>query len=131
RAAAMAAATAMPRRASTSLAVAPRRPTASTRAGRTPVLRGTATPTARAAPSSTRCRAWRGAGASRPLFFVRKRTPGPYKAVMTDFNHETLPGDLKAVAERLRSERPEASGLDLDRIEPPPMARAAAPRAKG
>ena len=50
---------------------------------------------------------------------------------MTHFKDESLPGDLSEVAERLRSERAEASSLDLDRIKTRAMASAATSRTKG
>ena len=47
-------------------------------------------------------------------------------------DHEDhLPGELREVAERLRSERPEASGLELDRIKTRAMAQAGSSRPKG
>src|SRR5207244_13039211 len=50
---------------------------------------------------------------------------------MSHFNDDSLPGDLTVVAERLRSERAEASSLDLDRIKTRAMANAATSRTKG
>ena len=50
---------------------------------------------------------------------------------MSHFNDDSLPGDLTEVAERLRSERAEASSLDLDRIKTRAMANAATSRTKG
>jgi hypothetical protein len=50
---------------------------------------------------------------------------------MSHFNDEKLPGDLNEVAERLRSERVEASALELDRIKTRAMARATHSRSKG
>ena len=50
---------------------------------------------------------------------------------MSHFNEDSLPGDLSEVAERLRSERAEASSLDLDRIKTRAMASAATSRTKG
>jgi hypothetical protein len=50
---------------------------------------------------------------------------------MSHFKDESLPGDLTEVEERLRSERPEASALDLDRIKTRAMASAATSRPKG
>ena len=50
---------------------------------------------------------------------------------MNHLNDESLPGDLREVAERLQSERPEASALDLDRIKTRAMASAATSRTKG
>jgi len=50
---------------------------------------------------------------------------------MNHLNDENLPGDLREVAERLRSGRPEASALDLDRIKTRAMASAATSRRKG
>jgi hypothetical protein len=50
---------------------------------------------------------------------------------MSHFTDESLPGDLNEVAERLRSERAEASALDLDRIKTRAMARATTSRSKG
>src|SRR5207302_6235393 len=50
---------------------------------------------------------------------------------MSHFNEDSLPGDLREVAERLRSERPEASSLDLDRIKTRAVASAATSRPKG
>ena len=50
---------------------------------------------------------------------------------MSNFD-DRLPDDLKQVAARLRSERVEASGLDLDRIKTRAMtAKAASSRPKG
>jgi hypothetical protein len=50
---------------------------------------------------------------------------------MTNFEHK-LPDDLEDVAARLRSERAEATGLELDRMKTRAMAKAAAsPRQKG
>ena len=46
-------------------------------------------------------------------------------------NDENLPGELREVAERLRRERAEATGLDLDRIKTRAMANAATSRPKG
>jgi hypothetical protein len=45
---------------------------------------------------------------------------------MTHFNEEKLPDGLSEVEERLRSERAQASALDLDRIKTRAMANAAA-----
>ena len=45
---------------------------------------------------------------------------------MTHFNENKLPDGLSEVEERLRSERAEASALDLDRIKMRAMANAAA-----
>jgi hypothetical protein len=45
---------------------------------------------------------------------------------MTHFNEEKLPDGLSEVEERLRSERVQASSLDLDRIKTRAMANAAA-----
>ena len=50
---------------------------------------------------------------------------------MSHFNEDSLPGDLREVAERLRSERAEASSLDLDRIKTRAVANAATSRTKG
>jgi len=50
---------------------------------------------------------------------------------MSHFNEDSLPGDLREVAERLRSERAEASSLDLDRIKTRAVASAATSRTKG
>jgi len=50
---------------------------------------------------------------------------------MNHLNDESLPGDLREVAERLRSGRPEASALDLDRIKTRAMASASTSRTKG
>ena len=60
---------------------------------------------------------------------VRKRTRGSYKAAMdmdslSNFE-ERLPEDLRQVADRLRGERVEATGLDLDHIKTRAMAKAA------
>jgi uncharacterized membrane protein len=44
---------------------------------------------------------------------------------------ENLPGDLNEVAERLRTEKVEASALDLDRIKTRAMAQATTSRPKG
>ena len=46
-------------------------------------------------------------------------------------NDENLPGDLREVAERLRTERATATALDLDRIKTRAMANAATSRPKG
>jgi uncharacterized membrane protein len=46
-------------------------------------------------------------------------------------NDENLPGELRAVANRLRSERAAATPLDLDRIKTRAMANAATSRPKG
>ena len=46
-------------------------------------------------------------------------------------NDENLPGELRAVADRLRSERAAATPLDLDRIKTRAMANAATSRPKG
>ena len=50
---------------------------------------------------------------------------------MNHLNDESLPGDLREVAQRLHSERHEASALDLDRIKTRAMASAATSRTKG
>src|SRR2546421_3339534 len=50
---------------------------------------------------------------------------------MSHFKDNSLPGDLTEVAERLRSERAEASALALDRIKTRAMASAATSRTKG
>src|SRR5207237_7401527 len=50
---------------------------------------------------------------------------------MRHFNDDSRPGDLREVAERLRSERAEANSLDLDRIKTRAMANAATSRTKG
>ena len=50
---------------------------------------------------------------------------------MSHFNEDSLPGDLREVAERLRSERAEATALDLDRIKTRAVASAATSRTKG
>lgn len=49
---------------------------------------------------------------------------------MSQFD-EGLPGELHEVAERLRAERAEASGLELDRIKTRAMAKAGSSRPKG
>jgi hypothetical protein len=46
-------------------------------------------------------------------------------------NDENLQGELRAVADRLRSERAAATPLDLDRIKTRAMANAATSRPKG
>jgi hypothetical protein len=43
---------------------------------------------------------------------------------MSHFEEKRVPDDLLHVAERLRGERPEASGLELDRIKQRAMTRA-------
>src|SRR5438309_10456744 len=50
---------------------------------------------------------------------------------MTHFNENKLPDGLSEVEERLRSQRAEASALDLDRIKTRAMAKAATSRPKG
>src|SRR3954469_5147553 len=50
---------------------------------------------------------------------------------MKDFHDRELPGDLQGIADRLRAERVEATGLDLDRIKTRAMASAATSRPKG
>jgi hypothetical protein len=50
---------------------------------------------------------------------------------MSRFDDESLPGDLREVAKRLRSERAEPSALDLDRVKTRAMARTTASRPKG
>ena len=50
---------------------------------------------------------------------------------MSHFHEDSLPGDLREVAERLRSERAEANSLDLDRIKTRAVASAATSRTKG
>lgn len=50
---------------------------------------------------------------------------------MTHSNRDNLPDDLREVAERLRTERAEASALDLDRIKTRAMANATTSRPKG
>jgi hypothetical protein len=50
---------------------------------------------------------------------------------MKRFDEGRLPDELENVARRLRDERYEASGLDLDRIKTRAMAQAASSRPKG
>ena len=50
---------------------------------------------------------------------------------MSHFDDDRLPDELLDVAERLRSERVEASGLELDRIKTRAMAQARSSRPKG
>src|SRR5436309_12023906 len=49
---------------------------------------------------------------------------------MSNFE-DRLPDELRELASRLREERAEATGLDLDRIKTNAMAKATAPRRKG
>jgi hypothetical protein len=58
-------------------------------------------------------------------FFPRKPTPGGQETDMPR-KHDAHRDELEGVAERLRSERPQASPLDLDRIKTTAMARAKA-----
>jgi hypothetical protein len=48
-----------------------------------------------------------------------------------NFDGDRLPNDLEQIATRLRTERAEASGLDLDRIKTRAMAQATSSRPKG
>src|SRR3954453_19646836 len=50
---------------------------------------------------------------------------------MTRWDDNHLPDDLADVARRLRTERPEASALELDQIKQRAMARAGSSRQKG
>jgi hypothetical protein len=50
---------------------------------------------------------------------------------MSHFDEDRLPDELRGVAERLRSERVEASGLELDTIKTRAMAQAGSSRPKG
>jgi hypothetical protein len=47
-----------------------------------------------------------------------------YKRLMSRFNEKHVPDELQPIVERLRTERPEASGLELDEIKLRAMARA-------
>lgn len=50
---------------------------------------------------------------------------------MSHWSEDRLPEDLHEVVQRLRDERPEATGLDLDRIKLRAMAQARSSRPKG
>jgi hypothetical protein len=50
---------------------------------------------------------------------------------MSHFEDDRLPAELHDVAERLRAERPQASGLELDRIKMRAMAKSRSSRPKG
>jgi hypothetical protein len=82
------------------------------------------------------CKRAKNRNSGNPVRNVPRRS---YKPVMNPLEgrssmsryEESLPGELSEVAERLRDERAQASGLELDRIKTRAMAQASSSRPKG